>query len=159
MATLLTSTFCSLHTPRKELKKHHQFAENTKQHPTSHAICTSNAIKHTSVHLYITAFVNLSSVTARNLTQQNTWQYFSPEPFTCQSDTSFWNMPFYAHPPPPPTQNAVTRNKCFTERCGRVVNIPASYSGGPVFKSRPWDWLSRQRFSVFFLGPSRRMPR
>jgi hypothetical protein len=30
----------------------------------------------------------------------------------------------------------------FTERRGRVFNIPASYSGGPEFKSRPGDHLS-----------------
>jgi hypothetical protein len=28
------------------------------------------------------------------------------------------------------------------ERCGRVVSTPASYSGGPGFKSRPRDRLS-----------------
>jgi hypothetical protein len=25
-----------------------------------------------------------------------------------------------------------------TERCGRVVNTPTYYSGGPGFYSRPW---------------------
>jgi hypothetical protein len=28
-----------------------------------------------------------------------------------------------------------------TKRRGRVVNIPALYSGGPGFKSRPGHWL------------------
>jgi hypothetical protein len=35
-----------------------------------------------------------------------------------------------------------------TERCGRVVNTPASYFGSPGFKSRPTDRLSRLRFPV-----------
>jgi hypothetical protein len=29
-----------------------------------------------------------------------------------------------------------------TEHCSRAVNTPASYSGGPGFKSRPGDRLS-----------------
>jgi hypothetical protein len=37
---------------------------------------------------------------------------------------------------------AVTVCTCITERHGRVVNNPASYSGGPGFKSRPGDRLS-----------------
>jgi hypothetical protein len=36
-----------------------------------------------------------------------------------------------------------------TERRGRVVNTPASYSGSPRFKSGPGDWLFRVRFSWF----------
>jgi hypothetical protein len=30
----------------------------------------------------------------------------------------------------------------YTERHGTVVSIPASYSGGPEFKSQPGDQLS-----------------
>jgi hypothetical protein len=45
-----------------------------------------------------------------------------------------------------------------TKRGGRVVNSPASYSGGPAFKSRPQVWLSDLRFLVAFLSPSRLMP-
>jgi hypothetical protein len=40
-----------------------------------------------------------------------------------------------------------------TERHGRVVSIPTSYSGGPGFKSRPGDRLPRLRFSWFFSVP------
>jgi hypothetical protein len=43
-----------------------------------------------------------------------------------------------------------------TERRGRVVGTP-SYSGGPVFKSRPGDPASWLRFFVFF-SPSRKVP-
>jgi hypothetical protein len=32
--------------------------------------------------------------------------------------------------------------------CGIVVSTSASYQGGPVFKSRPRDWLFWQDFSV-----------
>jgi hypothetical protein len=45
-----------------------------------------------------------------------------------------------------------------TERHGRVVSIPASYSGGRGFKSRPGDQLFWLRFLVVFLSPSRQMP-
>jgi hypothetical protein len=44
-----------------------------------------------------------------------------------------------------------------TERCGRVVNTPASYSGFPRFKSQFGGWLSRQLFT-FYLCPSRQVP-
>jgi hypothetical protein len=37
----------------------------------------------------------------------------------------------------------------FTERRGRVANTPASYPGGPGFKSRPGDRLSLLRFRDF----------
>jgi hypothetical protein len=40
-----------------------------------------------------------------------------------------------------------------TERRDKVVNTPASYSGGPVFKSRPGDLLSWLRVFVVFLSP------
>jgi hypothetical protein len=40
-----------------------------------------------------------------------------------------------------------------TESSGRVVNTPASYSGGPRFKSRPGDRLSWLRFFVVFSIP------
>jgi hypothetical protein len=43
----------------------------------------------------------------------------------------------------------------FTKRRGRVVNTPASYSGGVRFKSRAKDWLSGLRIFVGFLSPSR----
>jgi hypothetical protein len=46
----------------------------------------------------------------------------------------------------------------FTERRGRVVSTPASYLGGPGFKSWPGDRLSWLRFFVVFLSRSRRMP-
>jgi hypothetical protein len=46
-----------------------------------------------------------------------------------------------------------------TERHGRVVNNPASYAGGPGFKSQPGDWLAWLRISVAFLSLSRQMPR
>jgi hypothetical protein len=36
-----------------------------------------------------------------------------------------------------------------TEHRGRVVSIPASYSGGPGFKSRPEDRLSWLTFAWF----------
>jgi hypothetical protein len=45
-----------------------------------------------------------------------------------------------------------------TGRRGRVVSTPASYSGGPGFKSRPGDRLYWLRFFVVFLSPSRKMP-
>jgi hypothetical protein len=35
-----------------------------------------------------------------------------------------------------------------TESRGRLFSTPASYSGGPGFKSRPGDRLSRLRFFV-----------
>jgi hypothetical protein len=44
-----------------------------------------------------------------------------------------------------------------TKRRGRVVSTSASYSGGPGFKSRPADMLSRLRIFVVFLGPSMQM--
>jgi hypothetical protein len=40
-----------------------------------------------------------------------------------------------------------------TERHGRVVNTPASYSGSPGFKSRSTERLSWLRFSWFFSIP------
>jgi hypothetical protein len=45
-----------------------------------------------------------------------------------------------------------------TERRGRVVNTPASYSGDQGFRSRPGDRLSCLRFFVVSISPSRRMP-
>jgi hypothetical protein len=42
---------------------------------------------------------------------------------------------------------AVATNKLTTEYCGRVVSIPASYSGGPRLKFRPADWITK-----FFRG-------
>jgi hypothetical protein len=39
-----------------------------------------------------------------------------------------------------------------------VVNTPASYAGGPGFKSRPADRLFWLRFLVVFLSPYRQMP-
>jgi hypothetical protein len=43
-----------------------------------------------------------------------------------------------------------------TERRGRVVNTPASYSWGSGFKSRPGDRLSWLRFFVVIFSLSRR---
>jgi hypothetical protein len=43
------------------------------------------------------------------------------------------------------------------ERRGRVVDTPASNSGGLKFESRPGDRLCRLRFFVVFLSPSRWM--
>jgi hypothetical protein len=40
-----------------------------------------------------------------------------------------------------------------TKLLGRVVSIPASYSGGPGFKTRPRDRLSWQRGFKVFLSP------
>jgi hypothetical protein len=51
----------------------------------------------------------------------------------------------------------VTAVCLLTERHGRVVYTPASYSGGPGFKSRPRDRLSCPGFFMVFLGPSRRL--
>jgi hypothetical protein len=45
-----------------------------------------------------------------------------------------------------------------TERRGRVVNIPALYSGDHEFTSLPGDRLSSLRFFVVFVGPSRQIP-
>jgi hypothetical protein len=44
-----------------------------------------------------------------------------------------------------------------TRSRGRVVNIPASYAGGPGFKSRSKDWLSWLMLLIVSLGPSRRL--
>jgi hypothetical protein len=44
-----------------------------------------------------------------------------------------------------------------TEPRGRVVNTPASYSGGPGFKSPSRDRLSWLSFIVGFISPSRQM--
>jgi hypothetical protein len=47
--------------------------------------------------------------------------------------------------------------KCyFTKRRDRVVNTPASYSGGPEFRSRPRDRLSWLRFSLLSSEPPRK---
>jgi hypothetical protein len=43
----------------------------------------------------------------------------------------------------------------YTEHRGSAVNASASYSGGPRFKSRPRDRVSRLRFLVVFLCPCR----
>jgi hypothetical protein len=46
-----------------------------------------------------------------------------------------------------PGQNLRPRNlrstliRSSNERCGWVINTPSSYSGGPVYKSRPVYWL------------------
>jgi hypothetical protein len=48
--------------------------------------------------------------------------------------------------------------KTHTERRGGKFNTPASYSGGPGFKSRPGDRLSCLRFFVVSLIPSRILP-
>jgi hypothetical protein len=34
---------------------------------------------------------------------------------------------------------SLSNSNKMTERCGRAVNTPASYSGGPGFKSWPWQ--------------------
>jgi hypothetical protein len=47
----------------------------------------------------------------------------------------------------------------FTERRGRAVNTPSSYSGGPGFKSQPGGLLSWLTCFVVFFRPSRRMLR
>jgi hypothetical protein len=44
-----------------------------------------------------------------------------------------------------------------TKRHGQVVNTPASYSGGPGFKSWLRDWLSWLRFFMVFHSPSRQI--
>jgi hypothetical protein len=49
-------------------------------------------------------------------------------------------------------------HKIRTERRGPVVGTPASYSGGPAFKSRPGGRLSWLTFPVVFLIPLRQMP-
>jgi hypothetical protein len=46
----------------------------------------------------------------------------------------------------------VTPTAARTRRRGWVVNIPASYSGDPVFRSRPGDRLFLRRYFVFFLS-------
>jgi hypothetical protein len=60
------------------------------------------------------------------------------------------------------TQNRRTRNithhKESTERRGRVVNTPASYSGGRRFESRPQRPLKLIEFFVVFLSSSMLMP-
>jgi hypothetical protein len=43
--------------------------------------------------------------------------------------------------------------KADIERCGRVFNSLATYSGGLGLKSRPGDQLSRKRFFMVFLSP------
>jgi hypothetical protein len=45
-----------------------------------------------------------------------------------------------------------------TEHRGRVVNILASYSGGPGFKSRPGDRLPLLRFFVVFFSTTGQIP-
>jgi hypothetical protein len=50
--------------------------------------------------------------------------------------------------------SSVSSSSFHTER-RRVVNTPASYSGGPGFKRRPGDRLSWLRVFVVFLSPSR----
>jgi hypothetical protein len=50
-----------------------------------------------------------------------------------------------------------TFNMCRTECRGWVVGTPASYFGGPVFKSRPGDILLTEVLSGF-PQPSRRTP-
>jgi hypothetical protein len=45
-----------------------------------------------------------------------------------------------------------------TEYCCPVTKIPASYSGGPGFKSLPIYWLYLRTLSVVFLCPYRQMP-
>jgi hypothetical protein len=50
--------------------------------------------------------------------------------------------------------------KCFKQLNGRrgwVVSTPVSYSGSSGFKSQPADLLSRPRFFVIFLSPSRQI--
>jgi hypothetical protein len=44
-----------------------------------------------------------------------------------------------------------------TEHHGRVVSTPVSYSGDPVFKSRPWVGLLWLRFFVVFFSLSRQV--
>jgi hypothetical protein len=45
-----------------------------------------------------------------------------------------------------------------TERRAKTVNIPTSYSWGPIIKSRPGYRLSWQRIFVVFLSTFRQMP-
>jgi hypothetical protein len=53
-------------------------------------------------------------------------------------------------------QNQQAKNR--TERLGRLVGIPASYSGGLRFKPRLGDWLSRLNLSWFPSVPPRALP-
>jgi hypothetical protein len=57
----------------------------------------------------------------------------------------------------PSLQRSTAEHRFLTEGLDRVVNTPASYSGGPGSKSRREDWLSGMRFFVVFLSPSRQM--
>jgi hypothetical protein len=47
---------------------------------------------------------------------------------------------------------------CLTELRGRVVNIPASYSGRPEFICGPGGRISPLRFLIVFLSISKIMP-
>jgi hypothetical protein len=62
-------------------------------------------------------------------------------------------QPFYW-----PTDISGFNSKSWSERHGRMVRIPASYSGGPGFKSRPGDRLSWVRTFVVLRRPSRQIP-
>jgi hypothetical protein len=50
-------------------------------------------------------------------------------------------------------RDAINFSSVITERIARVVNTPASYSGGPRFNSRSGNRLSRLRFSWFSSVP------
>jgi hypothetical protein len=90
------------------------------------------------------------------------WDRFSSESFGVPVLVSFQRCSMFSHV----TSERWTRrpleaqlHRCLvllhhsTDRDGPVVNIPASYSGGSVFKSRSGDRISLLRFFVVFLSP------
>jgi hypothetical protein len=100
------------------------------------------------INIFLQMFWHLKQKTAWN--NQNLFNTWGNDLFLAETESSlncFKAVIF----------SLVTCHKLSSESRGQMVNIPASYSGGPGFKSRPGDRLSWLRYFVVFLSSSKQM--